>query len=159
MRLVRRLLMRLVNFLTRARGDERLREEMEEHLALQTEENLRAGMGPAEERRQAILKFGAVEPAPEGYLAEKGLPFFETLLQDTRYSLRRFGKSPGFVLIAIFTMALGIGATTAVYSLVNATLLHPLPYPHPEKLVRIEDDLTGVGARDVGLSVPEWRDL
>jgi predicted permease len=158
-RILRRLAKRVANFVTRRRGDERLREEMEEHLALQTEENLRAGTTPVEARRQAILKFGVVEAVREEYQAEKGLPLFENLLQDARYTLRTFAKSPGFVLVAILTMALGIGATTAIFSLVDATLLHPLRFPHPEKLVRMEDDLTGVGARDIGLSIPEWRDL
>ena len=68
-------------------------------------------------------------------------------------------RSPGFSLIAIATMALGVGATTAIYSVIDATLLHPLPYPHPSELVRIEDNLPGVGAHDVGISVPELRDL
>ncbi len=68
-------------------------------------------------------------------------------------------KSPGFTAIAILTIALGIGATTAIFSVVDATLLHPLPYPQPEQLVSIEDDLPGVGAQDVGMSEPEWQDL
>ena len=68
-------------------------------------------------------------------------------------------RSPGFSFIAIATMALGIGATTAIYSVIDATLLHPLPYPNPAELVRIQDDLPGVGAQRVGISVPEWRDL
>jgi putative ABC transport system permease protein len=68
-------------------------------------------------------------------------------------------RSPGFSFIAIATMALGVGATTAIYSVIDATLLHPLPYPNPAELVRIQDDLSGVGAQNVGISVPEWRDL
>ena len=68
-------------------------------------------------------------------------------------------KSPGFTIVAILTMALGIGATTAIFTVVNATLLHPLPYPHPEQLVRMVDDLPGVGAGDVGMSEPEWQDF
>jgi predicted permease len=156
---LRRFLDRLGNIATGRRGDRRLQEEMEEHLALQTEENLRAGMPPAEARRRAVLKFGAVETIREGYHAEQSLPFIETFLQDVRYALRQFGKSPGFASIAILTIALGIGATTAIYSVVNATLFHPLPYPQPEQLVRVEADLTGVGARDVAFSVPEWKDL
>ena len=68
-------------------------------------------------------------------------------------------KSPGFTAVAVLTMALGIGATTAIFSVVDATLLRPLPYPHPEQLVSVEDDLPGVGARDVGMSEPEWQDL
>jgi len=159
MKWLRRMLARAKNSVAREQGDERLREEMEEHLAQLTVENLRTGMTPREARRQAILKFGAVEAVREGYHAEKVLPLFDHLLQDTRYALRTFAKQPAFAAIAILTMALGIGATTAIFSLVDATLLHPLKFPHPEQLVRIEDNLTGVGARDVGLSVPEWRDL
>src|SRR5205823_12032684 len=68
-------------------------------------------------------------------------------------------KSPGFTAVVILTIALGIGATTAIFSVVDATLLHPLPYPQPEQLVSIEDDLPGVGAQDVGMSQPEWQDL
>ena len=132
---------------------------MEEHLALQTEENLRDGMPQAEARRQAVLKFGAVGTIREGYHGEQSLPFAESLLQDLRYACRQLLNSPGFASIAILTVALGIGATTAIYSVVDATLLHPLPYPQPDQLVRIQDDLPGAGARDVGLSVPEWRDL
>ena len=147
------------NFATGRQDDQRLREELAEHLALQTEENLRTGMRPAEARRQAVLKLGAVQAVRENYHAEQGLPLMENLLQDTRYSLRMLARSPGFAAAAILTMALGIGATTAIFSVVDATLLHPLPYPKPDQLVRIEDDLPGVGARDVGMSVPELKDL
>ena len=158
MRFLRRWWTRVWNFAT-GRDDDRLREEMEQHIALQTAENLRAGMAAAEARRQAVLKFGGVGTVREDYHAEQGLPFFENLIQDLRYALRMFAKSPGFSAIAILTMALGIGATTAIFSLVNATLLHPLRYPHPEELVRIEDDLPGAGATDAGISIPEWKDL
>src|SRR5271156_5814891 len=85
--------------------------------------------------------------------------WLQDLAQDVHYCLRMMRKSPGFTAIAVLTVALGIGATTAIFSVVDATLLHPLPYPHPEQLVSIEDDLPGVGARDVGISVPEWHDL
>jgi predicted permease len=159
MRFLRRFLARFANFAIRRKTDQRLREEMEDHLAQQTAENLRAGMTSAEARRQAVLKFGPVGAIREGYHSERGLPFIENLLQDVRFALRMFAKSPGFSAIAILTMALGIGATTAIFSLVNAELLHPLPYPHPEELVRIEDDLPGAGATDAGISIPEWKDL
>jgi putative ABC transport system permease protein len=132
---------------------------MEEHIVLQTAENLHAGMSPPEARRQAVLKFGAREGVRENYHAEQGLPFLENLLRDVRYGVRVLAKSPGFAAVAILTMALGIGATTAIFSLVDATLLHPLSYPHPEQLVRLEDDLPGVGAQDAGISIPEWKDL
>ena len=159
MRFLRRFFIRLSNFTTGRRADQRLHEEMAEHLALQTEENLRAGMSPAEARRQAALKLGAAQAIREHHNAEQGLPLAENFLFDLRYAFRMLHRSPGFSLIAIATMALGVGATTAIYSVIDATLLHPLPYPHPSELVRIEANLPGVGAHDVGISIPELRDL
>src|SRR6516162_9850553 len=159
MRFLRRFLIRLLNFATRQSADQRLQEEIAEHLAFQTEENLRAGMSPTEARRQAAIKLGAAEAIRQDHHAEQSLPFFENLLFDLRYAVRMLLRSPGFSLIAIATIALGIGATTAIYSVIDATLLHPLPYPNPSELVRIEDDLLGVGAQDVSVSIPEWKDL
>jgi hypothetical protein len=159
MRTLRRFFKRLTSWARTKRDEERLQEEIAEHLALATEENLRARMSSIEARRQAMLKFGGVEAMKEEYRDQKGLPFLETLAQDLRYAVRMLLRSPGFALIAIATMALGVGATTVIYSVIDATLLHPLPYPHPSELVRIEDDLPGVGAQDVSVSVPEWKDL
>src|SRR6267154_1162421 len=110
-------------------------------------------------RRQAALKLGSAEAIREQHHAEQSLPFFENLLFDLRYAVRMLLRSPGFSFIAIATMALGVGATTAIYSVIDATLLHPLPYPNPAELVRIVDDLRGVGAQGVGISIPEWGDL
>src|SRR5579862_3546980 len=159
MKVLRRFFIRLSNFIAGRRADQRLQEEIAEHVALQTEENLRAGLPAAEARRQAVLKLGAVQAIREHHNAEQGLPLAENLLVDLRYAFRLLHRSPGFSLIAIAIMALGIGATTAIYSVIDATLLHPLPYPHPSELVRIEADLPGVGAHDVGISIPELRDL
>ena len=159
MRFLRRFLIRLSNFVTRRSTDQRLREEIAEHLAFQTEENLRTGMSPAEARRQARLKLGAAEAIREDHHAEQSLPFVENLFQDLRFAVRMLLRSPGFSLIVIATMALGVGATTAIYSVIDATLLHPLPYPHPSELVRIEANLPGVGSHDIGISIPELRDL
>jgi predicted permease len=159
MRFLRRFFIRLSNLTTGRRADQRLQEEMAEHLALQTEENLRAGMSAAEARRQAALKLGAAQAIREHHHAEQGLPLAENFLLDLRHAFRMLYRSPGFSLIVIATMALGVGATTAIYSVIDATLLHPLPYPNPSELVRIEDDLPGVGAQDVSVSIPEWKDL
>jgi putative ABC transport system permease protein len=159
MRFLRRFFTRLWNFTAGKRADQRLQEEMAEHLALQTEENLRAGMSAAEARRQAALKLGAASAIRERHHAEQSLPLAENLLFDLRYALRMLHRSPGFSLIAIATMALGVGATTAIYSVIDATLLHPLPYPHPSELVHVEANLPGVGAHDVGISIPELKDL
>ena len=159
MKFLRRFFIRLSNLATGRNADQRLQDEIAEHLAFQTEENVRAGMAPAEARRQAALKLGAAQAIREDHHAEQSIPFIENLLFDLRYAVRMLLKSPGFTFVAITTIALGIGATTAIYSVIDATLLHPLPYPNPAELVRVEDDLPGVGAQDVGISVPEWRDL
>jgi putative ABC transport system permease protein len=159
MKFLRRFFIRLRNLTTGRSADQRLLEEIAEHIVLQTEENLRAGMSPAEARRQAALKLGAAQAIREQHYAEQGLPLAENFLLDIRYAFRMLLRSPGFSLIAIATMALGVGATTAIYSVIDATLLHPLPYPHPSELVRIEANLPGVGAHDIGLSIPELRDL
>jgi len=159
MKPLRRFFTRLFNTTARRLDEERLQDEIEEHLAWQTAENIRAGMGATEARRQAALKFGAIEAVKEEFRAERRMLLLETLLQDIRYALRMMRKAPGFAIVIILTIALGVGATTAIFSVVDATLLHPLPYPHPEQLVRITDDLPGVGAQDVGMSEPEWQDF
>ena len=87
------------------------------------------------------------------------MAWWEDLWQDIRFAPRLLQRSTGLSAIAILTIAIGIGATTAIFGVVDATLLHPLPYPHPEQLVRLEDDLVGVDSRDVGMSVPEWQDM
>jgi hypothetical protein len=81
------------------------------------------------------------------------------LIQDLRYSLRTLRKTPGFAVVVILTLALGIGANTAIFSIVDGVLLRPLPFAHPDRLVRIFDDQPGAGLNDIGMSVPELRDL
>ena len=159
MRFLRRFFIRLWNFTAGRRGDQRLQEEIAEHLALLTEDNLRAGMSAAEARRQAALKLGAAPAIREHHHAEQGLPLAENSLIDLRYAIRMLYRSPAFSSIAIATMALGVGATTAIYSVIDATLLHPLPYPNPGQLVQIEANLPGVGAHNIGVSIPELKDL
>src|SRR5215470_14157430 len=136
-RALRRFFKRLSSWVTRRRDEERLREEIAEHLALQTAENIRAGLSPAEARRQAALKFGAVESMKESYRDERRFPFLETLIQDTRHALRRLRMAPAFTITTVLTLALGIGATTSIFTLAHAVLLKSLPVANPDELYRL----------------------
>jgi predicted permease len=134
---VRRLASRLANFVTARRNDDRLKEEIEEHIALQTAENIRAGLSPTEGRRQARLKFGPVESMKEDYRDRRGFPFVEALLYDARYAMRRLRKSSAFSITVVLTLALGIGATTSIFTLFYDVLLKSLAVANPAELYRL----------------------
>ena len=137
MRPLRRFFSRLTAWARRRQDEDRLRAEMEEHLAMQTADNLRAGLSPTEARRQAALKFGAAEAIKETYRDQRSLPFLEILFQDTRHALRRLLKSPAFTITSVVTLALGIGATTSIFTLVHAVILKSLAVANPAELYRL----------------------
>ena len=113
--------------------------ELRAHLEMLTEENVRRGMSPVEARYAARREFGGVEQSKELHREQRSIPFLDALLQDLRFALRGLRNRPGFALVAILTLSLGIGSTTAVFSVVDRILFRSLPYPHDEELVSFGD--------------------
>lgn len=127
----------------RGRIDRDFAEELETHAALLADEHARRGLEPEEARRQARLALGGPTQLREAHRDQRGLPVLDRISQDIRFAVRMFAKSPGFTLFAGAALALGIGATTAVFSVANTVLIRPLPYSDPSRLVMIwEDDTT-----------------
>jgi len=114
-------------------------EELRFHLEMETKKNLRAGMDAGEARRQAMIAFGGVERFKEKTREERGVRWVENLIQDGRYALRQLRTNPGFALVAVLTLALGIGATTVVFSVFNTVVLRPLPFQEAHRLVRVRE--------------------
>ena len=137
MRILRRTWKRLTGTFASARRERDLAAEMEAHLYMQTEDNVARGLSPQEARREALLKFGSVECAKQSYRDQRGLPLLEALAQDIRYALRVMRRNPGFTGLAALSLALGMAGATAIFSIVNSTLLRTLPYGDPARLVTI----------------------
>src|SRR5437016_12890516 len=126
MRILREWIVRFGGLFNKQRKDRELDEEIESHLQLHIEDNLRLGMTPDEARRQAMIQFGGIESTKESYRDQRGLPILDTFFQDIRFGARQLRKNPGFAVVTLLTLALGLGANTVIFSAVDAV---PLP-PH-----------------------------
>src|SRR5437763_13141261 len=135
MKTLRAALLRFFSLFKREQQELELDNELDTHLQFQIDENLAHGMSPEEARRYALIKLGGPAQAKELYRDRSGLPALEIFLRDIRYAARTLRKTPAFTLIAIFILVLGIGASAAIYSIVEAVLLRKFPYKNPDRLV------------------------
>src|SRR5580765_6617438 len=127
MRSLRAWVTRLRGLFKKELRERELSAEMESHLQLHIEDNLRAGMSPAQAWREALMKLGGIEQTKENYRERRGLPTLETLFQDLPHAVRMLRNSPGFTVVAVFSLALGIGATIAIFSVIYSLALRTLP--------------------------------
>ncbi len=154
MRALRAWLLRLWAMFRREPGDTELGEELESHLQMHVADSVRAGMSKDEARRQALIKLGGLEATKEMYRERRGLPLLDTLMQDLRYGVRVLGKSRAFTLVAVATLALGIGVNTAIFTAFDALVLRPRPVKDPERLVSVFR--TAPGESRHGVSYPDY---
>src|SRR5258708_6846441 len=137
MKRLRSWIVRLASLFNKDRRDRELAAEMEAHLQMHMEDNLRAGMSPDEARRITLIKLGGIEQTKEAYRDRKGVPVIENIIQDIRFAVRILLKTPAITAVALLSLALGIGANTAIFSLVDSVMLRSLPVQKPEELVQV----------------------
>ena len=143
----------------RSSRERALQDELRTHIDFETDENIERGMTPDEARRNALVKFGNQQLVQEDSGAQWSLPSLESLIKDIHFGWRVLWKAPGFSIIAVLTLALGIGATTAIFSVAYSVLIKPLPYPDPEKLVLVAQDDRSNQASDWRVTAFDYLDI
>lgn len=138
--------------------DRGLNSEVRFHIEMETEKNIRLGMSADEARLKALRSFGPMEKHKEETRDARGIGWLETLVADLRYGARALLKHPGYALLAVLTLGLGIGANTAIFSVINGVLLKPLPYEHGDRLVVVQQSAPLSGRRNAGVAIAEYFD-
>ena len=151
---------RLTGAVSRRPGeDDDLRAELQAHLDMATAENIRRGMDPNEARRQALLASGGLTVASEAVREQRGLPWVDSVAADIRYAYRALKHSRAFTVVVVVTLGLGIGANTAIFSVINGVLLKPLPHRDGDRLLYLRQSTDGPGRENISFSVPEVTDI
>ena len=156
---IKALVSRTRTWLSPRAVDQEFEHELDTHLDMLADENARRGMSPEEARRAARIRLGGQTQLKETNRELRGLPVLETFFQDTRFAFRMLRKNPGFTAVAVFTLALGIGANTAIFSIVYAMLLKPLPYSQPEQLLTVFEAQPQAGVNATGWSYANFAEL
>ena len=154
---MRRFFLRLSNFLRRERADREMAREIASHLALMEDDFIRRGMAPGEARLAARRSYGGVEQTKELHRDERSFVWLEQLLQDARHAWRSLAKSPGFVAVAVLSLAFGIGVNTAIFTLVNGILLKQLPLADPQRIVQVNGKIQEFDTN--AFSAPALREI
>jgi macrolide transport system ATP-binding/permease protein len=157
MRKLRALWIRLCGMIGARRDEDDFAAELENHVAMHTEDGIRAGLSPEEARRQALIRLGGAEQTRQAYRERRTLPWLETLAQDIRFGLRMLFKNPGYTAIAVLTLALGIGANSAVFTVAQAALLRSWPAKEPDRLARLI--ATTPQGQEINFSYSDYLDL
>jgi hypothetical protein len=158
MRFQKQIQSRFRGFFKKDQMEAELEEEIRGHIEMLIQEKIESGMAPEEARVAALRQFGRVESVKERCREARGVSWMENSMRDLRYAVRMLRQNPGFTAVAILTLALGIGANTAIFSVVNAVLLRPLPYPESDRLVALnERNLSGGGGAIAWLNYLDWK--
>ena len=156
MRHLRAWLLRFKGLFRKDARDREFAEELESHLQMHVDDNIRAGMSPHEARRVAVMKLGGIEQTKEAYRDRATIPFLESIVQDLRFTLRQLRKNPAFTITATAMVALGIGASVAIFAFVDAALIKPLPYRDPSRLLFVTETTPEIPR--ASLSYPDYVD-
>ena len=159
MRRLRACLLRFKGLLHKGNRERDFAAELESHLQMHIDDNIRAGMSPQEARRIAVIKLGGIDQTKEAYHDRATIPFLESVTQDLRFALRQLRRNPVVTIAAVLTLAAAIGANTAIFSIVNAVLLRPLPYPNSDRIVNISTTSSLRGLDDLVLSDAEFNEF